>query len=438
MKLPTSSAFLGALPLAAAFPFQLMEKFQNDPEMQARASNLMLGKRQAGADAATGLFEAIPTFDAQKQLIDVGPGSDHEWQAPGPNDLRGVCPGLNAFANHGFLPRNGYATVEQFIDITTEVVGMGADLAGFLEVLGALIDSGDLMSWSIGGTPGPGIGGPLASGGNGLIGSHNKYENDVSPTRPDLYESGNNYITQASQFQDLINASPGGVVTLDSLAEYRSQRFDTQLANNPYFFNGPFPGLLVQPAAFTFIYRFMANHSAKDPIGTLTYDTIQSWFGIDGENGNYTAPFGYERIPANWYRRSFSAPYTIPYFLGDVVNFAALHPKFLDIGGNLDGKTNNFAGVDAANLTGGLFNSADLLKGNNLGCFAFQTAAQVKSDLTLGAVLTAVQNAVGGIVSQLGCPQLEKIDEAQLEQFPGYEKAPFLRRRSVRRNGEIE
>lgn len=56
-----------------------------------------------------------------------------------------------------------------------------------------------------------------------------RYENDVSPTRPDLYESGNNYITQADQFQDMINASPGGVVTLDSLASYRSQRFDTQV-----------------------------------------------------------------------------------------------------------------------------------------------------------------------------------------------------------------
>ena len=75
---------------------------------------------------------------------------------------------------------------------------------------------------------------------------HNKYENDVSPTRPDLYELGNNFRTQATQFQDLINASPGGVVTINSLTSYRSQRFDRQIANNPQFFNAPFPGLLVQ------------------------------------------------------------------------------------------------------------------------------------------------------------------------------------------------
>jgi hypothetical protein len=29
------------------------------------------------------------------------------WQAPGPGDIRGPCPGLNTLANHGFLPRNG-------------------------------------------------------------------------------------------------------------------------------------------------------------------------------------------------------------------------------------------------------------------------------------------------------------------------------------------
>lgn len=43
--------------------------------------------------------------------------------------------------------------------------------------------------------------------------------------------------------------SPGGFVTMDSLTDFRSTRFDTQIANNPYFFNGPFTGVLVQPAA---------------------------------------------------------------------------------------------------------------------------------------------------------------------------------------------
>lgn len=96
----STSVLMGALPLAAAFPARLLEQMKNDPNVEARAADVMaLAKRQAGADAATAIFEAIPTFDATKQYIDVSAGSGHEWQAPGPNDLRGECPGLNAFAN---------------------------------------------------------------------------------------------------------------------------------------------------------------------------------------------------------------------------------------------------------------------------------------------------------------------------------------------------
>jgi len=197
------------------------------------------------------------------------------------------------------LPHNGYANVLQYIEATQKVVGMGPRLAVFLSALGGALD-GDILNWSIGGTPSFAQGGATGVLGNGLVGSHNKYETDASPTRPDLYESGNNYKTVPSQFQQLIDVSHGGEVTLDSLTAFRSDRFDTQIRNNPAFFNGPFSGLLVQPAAYTFIYRFMANHSAEFPAGRLDYSTIMSWFGITGQSGNFQATQGGERIPENW------------------------------------------------------------------------------------------------------------------------------------------
>lgn len=46
----------------------------------------------------------------------------------------------------------------------------------------------------------------------------------------------------------------------------------------------------------------MANHSAEYPAGRLTYDVIQSWFGVQGTNKNYDAIQGAERIPENWVR----------------------------------------------------------------------------------------------------------------------------------------
>lgn len=176
MKYTLNAVILGALAATVgAFPADIMERAMESPEVLARYADAMaaLEKRQlVRADSATALFEPVPIFDAKSQFVDVGPGSGHEWQAPGPNDLRGPCPGLNAFANHGFLPRNGYATITQFLDATSNVVGMGPDLGAFLAVFGAAID-GSGLAWSIGGTP-PASVAPLGLGGNGISGSHNK------------------------------------------------------------------------------------------------------------------------------------------------------------------------------------------------------------------------------------------------------------------------
>jgi len=325
----------------------------------------------------------------------------------------------NAVANHNFLPHNGYATITQFIEATNSVVGMGPGLAAFLAAYGAVID-GSGLAWSIGGTPTAAQAG-LLPGGNGISGSHNKYESDASPTRPDLYEAGNDYMTVAKQFQQMIDASPGSV-TMESLTSFRSQRFDTQIANNPYFFNGPFTGVAVQPAAYTFIYRFMANHSAEYPAGYLSYDVVKDWFGITGNSGSYKAVQGHERIPENWYKRAIEYPYDNAYFVADLANAALLHPKFLSVGGNM-GKVNTFTPVDISDLSGGLYNSQSFLQGNNAACFAYQLSAQAKPDVALAA-LGKLDDAVGSITSALSCPQLKAIDEAQLMQFPGYSRSP--------------
>jgi hypothetical protein len=90
------------VPVATAFPAAVLEAAAGDPAILARAAEIAktLKGRQAGADAATLLFEPVPIFNAEAQYINVTKGSGHEYVAPGPNDLRGPCPGLNAFANH--------------------------------------------------------------------------------------------------------------------------------------------------------------------------------------------------------------------------------------------------------------------------------------------------------------------------------------------------
>jgi hypothetical protein len=43
----------------------------------------------------------------------------------------------------------------------------------------------------------------------------------------------------------------------------------------------------VQPAAYTFIYRFMANKSAEYPQGKLNGEVLKSFFAITGDDGNF-------------------------------------------------------------------------------------------------------------------------------------------------------
>jgi hypothetical protein len=304
---------------------------------------------------------------------------------------------------------------------------MGKDLGGFLAIYGAIFD-GDLTQWSIGGpTPYvPGLVGLLGTP-QGISGSHNKYEADVSPTRGDLYEYGNAYKVVISQFQQMFDLQKNPATAnydLSVLTPFRASRFQQSIQNNPYFFNGPFSGVLVQPAAYTFIYRFMGNKSATYPEGVLNQDVLKSFFSITGTSGNFKYTEGYERIPENWYKRAIGDEYTIPFFLTDVLAAAAQYPEFLDIGGNT-GTTNSFTGVDVTNLTAGVYNGATLAQGNNLECFVFQLLVQAGPDI-LEQLFTnpssatskldgAVSNAQGGVV----CPKLNKVDYSQFSKYPG-------------------
>lgn len=85
----------------------------------------------------------VPGFSAKAQY--VSNQGAHKYVAPGAGDQRGPCPGLNAMANHNYLPHNGIATIAQFVQGTYDVFGMGLDLGTFLSVYGAVFD-GDLTS----------------------------------------------------------------------------------------------------------------------------------------------------------------------------------------------------------------------------------------------------------------------------------------------------
>jgi hypothetical protein len=243
------------------------------------------------------------------------------------------------------------------------------------------------------------------------------------------YISGNDYLLQMSQFKALyeMGQENGNSVDLAVLTQYRTQRFQESVSNNPYFFNAPFSGVLAQPAAWSFIYRFMANKSSEHPMGLLDGETLKSFYSITGDYPNFKYTPGHEKFPDNWYKRNLVDYYTIPYFSEDNLAMALQHPEFLNVGGNT-GKTNTFTGVDLSDLTGGVFNSQNLLEGNNLVCFALQASLQEAPDILSGlysdvnAAMDKLGSAVNAATGGLGCPKLNAINKGQFDKYPGYTK----------------
>ncbi|KAK1230006.1 hypothetical protein PQX77_006917 [Marasmius sp. AFHP31] len=347
----------------------------------------------------------------------------HKFIPPGHGDIRGPCPGLNALANHNYLPHNGVATVDQFISATHNVFGMGLDLGTFLSIFGSLT-SGDIATFSIGGPPPSSLLPPLLGHPLGLSGSHNKYETDVSPTRGDLYQTGDNTRLNMTRFKALHDKQIG---LLDSqvnynvslLNQFRYERFQESIHTNPYFFNGAFSGVGVQPAAFLFIQRFMANRSTEHPEGILNRNTLKSFFGVDDD---FVYRAGWERIPENWYKRAVGDDYDLVTFALEAVAASLEYPIFLSVGGNT-GTVDSFTGVSLEDLTGGVLNAKTLLEGNNLLCFMVEAAVQAATPDILRGVAGDVVGTLELLRSPLEgceCPPLKEFNTRLLEKFPGY------------------
>ncbi|KAB8337131.1 hypothetical protein FH972_021435 [Carpinus fangiana] len=353
-----------------------------------------------------------PPFNAAAQLVSTS--GQYVFKAPGPNDARGPCPGLNAAANHGYLPHNGVATITQFIEGTNKVFGMARDLGGFLAIFGAIID-GDGTSWSIQGVPHTGIGG-----------SHHNYECDSSPVKGDLDQYGSNSANVDSQWRTLYGLQPDAATAnynLEVLSKFRNIRFKESVAKNPYFFYGPFDGIAVSQAAFTFIYRFMSNKSAENPEGVLNKEVLKSFMSYSGPENNLKHTPGHERIPDNWYKRNAADEYSIPYFITDIIAFAKETPEIISVGCN-QGKVNTYQHVGLDQLLPGLSGAGASLGLSSPLCAPLNflnTGAKSMYSLS-DAKNTQLQNAIKPVASQIGCllDPLLKPSASQLQACPGF------------------
>jgi len=97
-----------------AFPSRMFDLSMNEKEKRVLAA--ISEKIESSSKQETRELKRVPGFSASQQYISNT--GDHTFVPPGKNDLRGPCPGLNAMANHNYLPHNGVATISQFVQGT--------------------------------------------------------------------------------------------------------------------------------------------------------------------------------------------------------------------------------------------------------------------------------------------------------------------------------
>jgi hypothetical protein len=105
-------AIIGQAYTTVAFPgLAALALAPNGPNINPRQSlpsNLPLSADEGNSGPIPSLL-----FDPVDQLVNVAPGTPNQYVAPQSTDERGPCPGLNAAANHGFLPHNGIPNIPQ-------------------------------------------------------------------------------------------------------------------------------------------------------------------------------------------------------------------------------------------------------------------------------------------------------------------------------------
>lgn len=323
----------------------------------------------------------------------------HQFVAPGANDIRGPCPGLNAAANHNFLAHDGITTFNELVDAQQNLYNVGYDLATLLAALGLTLTDGDLVteklslgcdattrtSWS-----------PALTGSEPGLDGHNKFEADTSLTRNDFFTGkGDNFKFNGTLFK-MMTDTTGGLYNRDNLAKYRYQRYQQSLAENPNFYFGPLSLLLF--GASSFLYELMPS----GPSYTPDKATISSFFGaVENSDGTYSFNNA-EKIPANWTNR------VKPYTNEDVT--AEIVAQYLEYPVLFGGSTGN-GGFDLINF--GSIKNGSLIAppGTATACLLYQLATQSVPSY-LNSVITPTVAALNFISSKvapqfknLGCPQ---------------------------------
>lgn len=107
---------------------------------------------------------------------------------------------------------------------------------------------------------------------------------------------------------------------------------------------------------------------------------------------------------------------------------ASKYPQLLKVGGNT-GRVNSFVGFDLGNITGGIYNSLDLLNLQSLVCFIFRVLLVIVPDTLQGGLLGGLIKVALNLLTKTllplvdpKCPGIQQWNTKILEGMPGYGK----------------
>ncbi|KAF2023096.1 Cloroperoxidase [Setomelanomma holmii] len=387
------------------------------PTLSARNLESLTSERLEAAINSVAQYrkEKRLLVDSRKPIDVTG---RYAFQAPKGSDQRGPCPGLDALANHGYIPHSGITSFAEVVN----AINQSIDLALILDFMGT-VWTGNPLSLN----PGFSIGGPAADNllGNvlgligdprGLQGSHNWIESDSSLTRDDLYDTGNAWTMNLTLFRDIYDrADEEGVISMDLLADQAARRWAYSIAHNPNFYYGPVTGMVSRNARHFFLGRLLSNHTSEHPDGLLTQDVFKKFFAVyEDAQGNLDYREGHETIPENWYRKPVE--YGLVALNLDIVGWVMKHPQLRSVGGNT-GTANSFSGLNMQDITSNVLNMASLLENSNRLCFVFGVLKTFQPNSlspllkTLEVPINLLTDTLAAPVLSLACPAWKDLTE---------------------------
>ncbi|KAG8855723.1 hypothetical protein FRB96_006767 [Tulasnella sp. 330] len=340
-------------------------------------------------------------------LVQV-PDADHPFMAPGPTDQRGPCPGLNALANHGYLPHNGIVNSAQIIAATAAGFNMGPDLSAVLAAI-ALAFSGDPLTglFSIGGYDartsllGTGLTNNILGYAGGLDYHSAGIEGDASATREDNY-FGDDHTMQPTLYVQMKNFTNnyGGLYEIEPLKDAAEARRLNSIATNPDFYYLPLSAILGLGARGFPAYLFSNGTFGNG--GVPNEESVSSFFGAQIQpDGTYK--YVPERFPNYWYRRA--TPFTLVDVVASILDFQT--SRDFSFGANA-GAVNSFVPLDIEAATN--INGTACIIQNAIQATVPSFANPLVTDVA--SIMATLLNTIAPYFAQFGCPPYDPSEAA--------------------------